>query len=836
MNRLRVSALILTLGVAACRSAPAVIGVSPSVGGAEPAVAANGPAYNVLLITLDTTRADHLGAYGATQALTPALDQLAASGTVFEQAFTSSPQTLPSHGTLLTGLQPPEHGLRSNGRERLPANVPTMASVLSARGYRTGAFTAAFVLDSKFGLDRGFDVYDDDLSQALPQDVPEALSVYRPADVVADSALAWLGAPAKDGGRDASEAQPFFAWMHLYDPHYPHHAHAQLEETRYAGVASYDAEIAFMDQQIGRVLAFLEQRGLRERTLVIAVADHGEGLEDHREVEHGYLLNEEVLHVPLIVSLPGVVRAGQRVPAMVSTVDLFPTVLDVTGAPAERGQGRSLAGALRGEAIEPWSSYAETDLPFTVFGWSPLRSITAPGWKYVRSTRPELYDRGNDRAELYNLASARPEQAGALEAQLATIESRMQRDDGAAAGVELSVADKDRLTALGYAGEHQAPDAEAAAPTIPPGLKDIKDMIGVKAMHVVLMRGLADGTLDVERRLEISRQLVDASPETAIFHAELGQALFAAAKPVEAASAYEAALARQPDLISARLGLGQALAAQGKPEEARKHVFEVLRLQPDSADAHFLAGNVLAAAGELDTALGHYAEAVRVQPSHADAYYNMANALAFLGQTARAEEKYEAALRLRPDFAAAHFNLATLLSDRSSLDLAATHFAEVLRLEPAMIDAGNRLGLVLEAQGKIGEAEVRFAETVDRAPGFAAAHHNLARMLARRGEEAGALRHHEEAHRLRPDDASFAAALALMLASSEDRAARDPEQAVALAETAVEQTRRRDAGALKILAVAYASAHRPEESTRAAQMALALAHAAGDALLAGEIK
>src|SRR5207253_1547092 len=260
------------------------------------------------------------------------------------QAFTSCPQTLAAHATMLTGLQPPEHGLRINGKQRLGAGIPTLAETLAARGYRTGAFVAAFVLDSKFGLNRGFETYDEDLSHAVPQAVHERLSVYRPGNQVVDAALGWLE-------KAAAGPAPFFCWVHLYDPHYPDFAH--------------DA-------------------------------------------------------------FPGVVRAGARVDAMVSLVDLAPTVLEVLGIPAPaRFSGRSLLPVLTGKSIESLPSYAETQLPYSVYRWSPLTSLTTPDWKYIRSPRAEVYARPSDRRELFNLASARPERVKDLEAQLGAMEAKM---------------------------------------------------------------------------------------------------------------------------------------------------------------------------------------------------------------------------------------------------------------------------------------------------------------------------------------------------------------------------------------------------------------------------
>ena len=239
----------------------AAVIVAITIWGRAPAAAPN-----LLLITLDTTRADHLGCYGYEPALTPALDALAAGGTLFEQAYSSAPMTLPAHASMLTGLDPPEHGARVNGEHRLGEGIPTLAELLRERGYRTGAFVAAFVLDSKFGLDRGFETYDDDLTGAHEQEVPEALSRYRPGHLVTDAALGWLrGVTDEEAG---ARERPFFAWVHLYDPHYAYHPHPELEGTAFEEQRTYDAEIAFVDQQVARLLSFLEERQLTNQTLV----------------------------------------------------------------------------------------------------------------------------------------------------------------------------------------------------------------------------------------------------------------------------------------------------------------------------------------------------------------------------------------------------------------------------------------------------------------------------------------------------------------------------------------------------------------------------------------
>ena len=465
---------------------------------------------NLLLITLDTTRADRLGCYGHEDAHTPTLDALAARGVVFDQAYTPAPMTLPAHATLLTGLLPPQHGARVNGEHRLAEDVPTLAEELSRAGYRTGAFVAAFVLDAKFGLARGFDRYDDDLSGAYEQEVPEALSAYRPGDRVVDAALEWLG----EGEQDT----PFFAWVHLYDAHYPWHAHGEGAQAQTAGSGSYDGELAFVDEQIARLVAFLDENGLEPNTLVIAVADHGEGLGDHHEIEHGYLLNEEVLRVPWILAGPGV-KAEHRVPALVSLEDFLPTVLELLGLSGFEGTpGRSLVAALRGEKIEAGVSYAETDLPWASYRWAPQRSLTTERWKYIQTPQPELYDRADDRAELANLIELRPEERAQLEAMLGALEAELGERESEAAVI--SSDELEELAALGYAG-----GGGAETPETSEGLADMKQRLGVKDLATRLRRGLATESLGPEEALEIARELVRASPESPSFHGQLGSAL-----------------------------------------------------------------------------------------------------------------------------------------------------------------------------------------------------------------------------------------------------------------------------------------------------------------------
>ncbi|MGE0378541.1 MAG: sulfatase, partial [Planctomycetaceae bacterium] len=336
--------------------------------------AARTPRWNVVLITLDTTRADHLGCYGRTAAATPNLDWLASQGVLFEHAYTVVPITLPAHATLLTGLLPPEHGLRINGTSRLPDSIPTLAETLQRAGYRTGAFVSSLVLDARFGLARGFEHYDDRLGIG-----PNGPHVERPASNSVSEAIAWL---------DTVASESFLCWVHLYDPHEPYDEHRRDFDDQFAG-RPYDAEIAYMDRHIGRLLDFLQRLDVDDRTLIVIAGDHGEGLGEHAEPTHGYLAYNSTLHVPLIVRRPDGEQSGARVAEPVSLADVFPTILDSLEREVPSGLfGRSLLPYWQDIVPAPRPCYGETEAPLMEAGWCPLRTWTTARWKYIHSTQP----------------------------------------------------------------------------------------------------------------------------------------------------------------------------------------------------------------------------------------------------------------------------------------------------------------------------------------------------------------------------------------------------------------------------------------------------------------
>ncbi len=394
------------------------------------------PRPNVLLVTVDTTRADHLGAYGYDRDTSPTVDALAAEGVLFEHAFAHAPITLPSHTSMLTGTFPLAHGVRDNGRFSVADDLETLPEMLRERGYATGAFVSAFVLDSRFGLDQGFDVYDDSFTAEWSEDKLRDARIYnqmvtdRPADQTTQRAIAWLAEQAES---------PFFLWVHYYDPHQryaPPHPWDQLYQDNL-----YDGEIAFMDSEIARLFDALRERGLWDRTAVLLTGDHGESLGQHGEATHAVLAYDSTLRVPLVIKPPaGVAVERKVVTESVSHVDLLPTVGDLLDLPTPSGlPGRSLLPAIQGRAPSGRAAdraiYFESALPRFSFGWEPLFGVRAGSWKYIHAPEPELYDLERDPGEQRNIARAESERREELERLLfRTIDENPEMIQGAGGG------------------------------------------------------------------------------------------------------------------------------------------------------------------------------------------------------------------------------------------------------------------------------------------------------------------------------------------------------------------------------------------------------------------
>ncbi|MEP7118755.1 MAG: sulfatase-like hydrolase/transferase, partial [Acidobacteriota bacterium] len=507
-RRVKVGLLLLCLAVAA----------SCSRGSSGP--------INVLVISLDTLRADHVGSYGDAAAKTPVLDALAARGTRFASATTTTPLTLAAHTSLFTGTFPTHHGVRDNTGFHVDDAVTTLAEVFKGRGYRTGGFVSAFVLDARWGIAQGFDDYVDDFN--LSKDLGPGLdAIQRPGNETADQALAWLATP---------DQRPFFAWVHLYDPHAPYEAPADVA-ARFPATreGAYDAEINFTDTQVGRLIAALQADGRLDHTLVVVVGDHGEELGEHREQAHGFFVYDGAVQIPLIMAGPGV---GPRVvSSQVRIVDVMPTVLDLAGVaiPGEV-QGASLRPLIVGQAQE-LLAYSESWYPRFHYGWSELAAVRDGRFKFILAPRRELYDLTADPHELTNLASANGALADAMERALRALVAKTTRAPGATAAqaATASAEVEQKLRALGYVGGGSARNMEERP------RRDPKDTIELYNLLKLAGSDSEAGRYDAAAAKVLQALAVD--PEIIDAHAQLGNIYAKAGRQKDAVAAYMRALA-----------------------------------------------------------------------------------------------------------------------------------------------------------------------------------------------------------------------------------------------------------------------------------------------------
>jgi arylsulfatase A-like enzyme/Tfp pilus assembly protein PilF len=666
----------------------------------------------VLLITLDTTRADRLGCYGYQAGQTPVLDTLAAAGVLCERALTVAPQTLPAHVSMFTGLYPVESGIATNGRGRLDDSIPTLAESLKRQGYDTAAFVASFVLDRKFGLDRGFNTYDDDFTGEEP--VGEALHRQRHGAAVVDAALTWLG---------AKRERPFFCWVHLYDPHAPYLSHAELFGDQYAD-RPYDAEIAYVDRQVGRLVDFLKNQKLETNTLVVVAGDHGEGLEEHVEKQHGMTLYQEVLHVPLIFRHVGRLSAQGRVAANVSLVDLSPTILDLLGITDRRQvTGKSLKPLLAGGEASHSLCFGATDEPFLNNGWSPLRSLTDGQWKYIRTTKPELYDLAADPHERNNLLKAAPDTATAMASRLAELESRLA--PRAPLAVQLTASERRTLRSLGYLGDSQ-PVVRGPAPA---DLSDVKDMLPFDAAVDQAGELLAQKSVDAAiRRL---RDVIHHAPGHSKAYWILACALRDQGEFDEALDILHSLSEVKPESREAHYGLALVFVELKQHDEAIAELLRALQIDPEFAEAHFDLAMLSMRLGRSEEALSHFDTVLELDHCHAAAYQWRAYLLARLGRADEAIADFQAALKYTPDSAHTHHNYGIVLAKQGRLADARQHLTRAVELGPENAEFRCGLGAFLVREGDYAEAIRQLDEAVLLKPDYQAAQECL--LEARQG-------------------------------------------------------------------------------------------------------
>jgi arylsulfatase A-like enzyme/tetratricopeptide (TPR) repeat protein len=636
---------------------------------------------NVLLITLDTTRSDHLGCYGDAAAKTPALDALAAGGVRFKRVYCPAPLTLPSHTSILTGLYPLKHGVRNNSHI-LRDGIPTLAGILKAQGYATAAFVSSFSVDSRFGIGRGFDVYDDTFQakQSL-----KGMNAQRRASETFDRFSRWL---------DKAPAGRFFCWVHYYDPHLPYDPPSPYKEE--FSDRPYDGEIAYMDQYVGALLDRLRAKGLFENTLVVVTGDHGEGLGDKIELGHGVFLYEETLRVPLIIQNARVIGRPAVVDETVRLVDIAPTILDILGLEKEAAgmQGQSLVPWLGGAARKDRDSVVETFFPRENFGWSELVGLVSGAWKYIQAPKPELYDLAQDPAEAKNLVGAASGRDATMKAALEAEIVRL--GSGAPAAGTTATArpqDAERLRSLGYVNFAPAKPG-ASAP-------DPKDEIGLlKLIQQAQSLEFSGRIAEAEAVYTEVEQAVPDAPESYVDLAliQAGQNRFD--KAIETLSR---GLVRIPDSETLLVRLGITYTVSGKPREALETMAKVLALDPVNVDALTVSGNILDTGGRRDEARAYYERALGVEPENRFLRLNYAANLASSGRMREAVEVYKALIEDFPEEAGLYLFTGISYSFLGEFGAAIQYLERAVAMQPSPLGYFN-LAVACEKSGRLGDA------------------------------------------------------------------------------------------------------------------------------------
>lgn len=584
-------------------------------------------AERIVLVTLDTVRADHLGCYGYEQGATPNLDQLAREGVLFEQALSPVPVTLPSHSSMFTGLYPPQHGVHYNGTFKLEPSFRTMAEILEEHGYATGAVPASFAVAKRFGLDQGFDEYEDLFAEKRDNKEELPANAERKAEDVAARGVAWL---------DRHRSGPAFLWLHFYDPHSKYEPPFPFSnEFR---DRPYDGEIAFVDRELGEVMAKLRADGEAwARTLLIVAGDHGEGLYDHGESMHGALAYQSTLHVPLIIKAPGAEGGGRRFAEPVSLVDLLPTVLDYAGLPPEKGlPGLSLKGALENGRLEPRGLFFEALTGALNYGWSSLEGVRRGRWKLIAGVDPELYDLAADSGETRSLQANERSRAQEMQQEVDEWLAAWKAESKSPSEAPPADAEAlERLASVGYIGvggseaEREGADPKTlvhleremlgAITAVNEGRWDDvasaleyvleHDPVNRLALFYLARARLETGRKDEARRL--AEQLAHRYTDFAQGHDILGLAWKALDRPDKAVEAYRAGVELVPDSSLLRFRLSLALFEAGEVASACNEVKTGLLSWPEWPDLLMLRARCEAVSGRLDDAVATLGEVLR---------------------------------------------------------------------------------------------------------------------------------------------------------------------------------------------------------------------------------
>ncbi len=688
---------------------------------------------NVLLVTIDTQRADRLGCYGHARAVTPTLDGLAARGARFETAVSHAPLTAPSHASILTGLTPLGHGVRDNSAYVLPASVRSLPEDFRAAGYRTAGFVSGFPLKRRFGFDRGFETYDD----ALPRgkDARRTAYVERTADRTTDAALHWLDTLGREG-----DARPFFLWVHYFDPHAPYEAPAEFMAN---GAAPYDGETAFVDAQLKRLLRRVDERG---GALVLATADHGESLGEHGEDTHGIFVYDATIRVPFLLAGPGV-KPGVVSRTVARGIDVLPTLLDLAGLAPRATEGRSLRRAASGEELADAPSYAESLHPQLQYGWAPLHAWRSAGFKLIEAPRPELYDLAADPGETRDRAAR---DAARLDAMRSELQRAIAAVATPVAGHAVDAETRERLAALGYVGT-----AGGGAPVLTG--RDPKDGIGLVTR--LGRNGMTVARTEPEKAIRELTALLAEDPGMLVVLRTRAVAYAAAGRPKDAVRDLRELETRGALSAEDAVVLGDNLRLAGHPDEAVRVLERTLAQNPTFAQPLLSIAAVRMQQRDVKAAAAAFGKVLALEPDNAEAHRGLGDAALIEGDAARAAREYGRIVELDPADAAALTKLGVAQMRLGHGDEATRTLERAVARDPKSGEALLYLAGAYAASGRAREAAPYFERALAAGPKTAMAWNGLGLTRLELGDRVGAAAALRESLRLEPDQPEVARTL-----------------------------------------------------------------------------
>jgi len=679
---------------------------------------------NIVLFTIDTLRADHLECYGYDGVKTPQINRLANEGILFEHNIVQAPLTLPSHASILTGTYPLYHGVRDNGGFYLDESHHTLAESLKNKGYTTGAFVSAFVLDSHWGLDQGFDFYYDNFDLTKYKKV-SLDSVQRRGDEVLAEVYDWVENQAQ---------QKFFTWIHLYDPHTPYDPpepyKSQYGGTRYS---LYDGEIAYIDQLMGEFRNFMEEKGLWEKTLIIFTADHGESLGEHKESAHGFFIYDSAVRVPLIVRFPGAKLAGRTIQNQVRSIDILPTVLNAVGGNIpESVQGNSFLPLLLGQEEESDRlAYSETYWPRYHYGWSELKLMRKGRYKFIDAPKPELYDVYENPGETENLVNQKASLANEMKRELEELIAQYSREGiDEAEPQKLDNDSLQKLQALGYIGSFQTSRKSQGE-----RLADPKDKI--ELYNDIKIAQFLVTEEKMEQAENMIQNVLERDPAVLEARYILGNIFSKQEKYEEAIDEYSKALSIDPEYYDAIFGIALAYKKSGNTEEAIVGFQRLLGIDPKDTKPHFHLGDLYELQGKLDEAISHIKSAVDLDPEGPVFRNNLGALYLKKKMYAEAEKEIRTALSFERSVPIqnAHFNLAVLHEARGDIDQAVVEYKKEQETSPFNFQPDFNLGLLYVKAGELDKAINEFKSCIQKNEEYGAAYVFLAKAYMDTGRD-----------------------------------------------------------------------------------------------------